>query len=303
MTYSATILQLLLSSPSDLPPEHKEVVIKAIRVWNNSHGRRLGIHFSPTNWEEGSTPAFGEGPQAILNKQVVDTSDIGLVIFTDRLGTPTPTHGSGTVEEIERLHERGKRVAILRNRSPRRSASGTDAAKQALALEEYLGSIQDRALYREYESLDDLLGAVSLLLTNEASEFVPTESAGATLAEREENDLAKGVWPGVEVERSVEVDSRGRPKERTRRYLVLTNDTGVPVTDVSFVYEEPEEEGAHPFDIRPQDHQPVRIMGPGTSQRFPVMQVWGSADSAVCVVSWTDPNGNTRQTRATVVAH
>lgn len=45
MTFAATVAQLLLSSPSDLPLEHREVVIRAIRTWNNSHGRRVGVVF------------------------------------------------------------------------------------------------------------------------------------------------------------------------------------------------------------------------------------------------------------------
>ena len=77
MTFAATVAQLLLSSPCDLPQEHREVVIRAIRTWNNSHGRRVAVIFSPTNWEEGSSPEYGVGPQDALNRHVVDSSLCG----------------------------------------------------------------------------------------------------------------------------------------------------------------------------------------------------------------------------------
>lgn len=302
MTYSATIIQLLLSSPSDLPDPHKEVVVKAIRVWNDSHGRRFGVHYSPTNWEEGSSPEYGVGPQESLNKQVVDTSDLGLVIFSDRIGTPTKSHTSGTVEEIERLHEQGKRVAILRNRYARQPPRGTDGAQQTLELEQYLTMIRDRALYREYGSLDELLGIVSALLTDEALKFEAPATVAETPAELAENDLAKGVWPSVDTERPLGMDPLHRGMNRTRRYLVLTNATGVPATNVSYLFEQAEEESAAPFDLRPQDHKPLQIMAPNSAQRFPLLRASGSPKASVCVVTWTDPEGRTRETRATVVA-
>lgn len=143
MTFAATVAQLLLSSPSDLPQEHREVVIRAIRTWNNSHGRRAAVIFSPTNWEEGSSPEYGVGPQDSLNRQVVDSSDLGLVIFTDRLGTPTKSHESGTVEEIERLHQQGKRVAILRNMAPREPSR--DAASPPHSLPTWRASVTRRS--------------------------------------------------------------------------------------------------------------------------------------------------------------
>jgi len=299
MTYLATVVQLLLSSPSDLPLEHKEVVIRAVRAWNNSRGRRLSVIFSPTNWEEGSSPEYGTSPQKSLNRQIVDTSDAGLAIFTDRLGQKTDTHLSGTVEEVELLHGQGKTVGVLRNLVPRSSATGSEAAEQRAALEAYFEGIKDKALYRTYDSLDGLLGIVSRFLDDIAHETESPADRSETTAERFQNELAIGVWPTVEVESYQETDNKGRLRRKTRPYLVLTNGTGVPVTNVSFRYEDAQGNPEPHFSMR-NDHDPIGIMAPGTAQRFHILQSMGSPGSAMAVVSWTGPDGTERETRATV---
>lgn len=294
MTFAATVAQLLLSSPSDLPHDHREVVIKAIRTWNNSHGRRIAVIFSPTNWEEGSSPEYGVGPQEALNRQVVDSSDVGLVIFTDRLGTPTKTHPSGTVEEIERLHDQGKRVAILRNRCPRDPAMDADQLK---ALSDYLGSVQDKSLYREYRSLDDLLSIVNSLL-NDVAFSIETPDDALASTQGAQNQLAIGVWPRVEHERYQETDNKGRLKTKTEHRLILQNDTGLPVTNVSFAFEDAKGEEAQVFVIGAEE--PLALVAPGAAHRVPLALHMGSPSSAMCVVAWTDPDGEVHETRATV---
>lgn len=89
-------------------------------------------------------------------------------------------------------------------------------------------------------------------------------------------------------------------KTKTRRRLILTNDTGVPVTNVSFRYEDAEGNADIPFDLRPLNHNPIAILSPSGSQGFPILQAMGSPDSAMCVVTWTGPDGLERETRATV---
>ena len=131
MAYSALVLQLLLSAPGDLPDEHKSLIQRSIRLWNNQQARFYQIHFSSTDWKEGGTPAFGDYAQGVLNDQIVDDSDAGIVVFTDRLGTPTPDHESGTAEEIARLRQAGKDVAVLINNTPRPPLTGPAVDEKA----------------------------------------------------------------------------------------------------------------------------------------------------------------------------
>lgn len=296
MTFAATVAQLLLSSPSDLPQEHREVVIRAIRTWNNSHGRRVAVIFSPTNWEEGSSPEYGVGPQDSLNRQVVDSSDLGLVIFTDRLGTPTKTHESGTVEEIERLHDQGKRVAILRNMVPREPSRDAD---QSAALAAYLDSIRDKALYREYRSLEELLAIVNSTLNDVSFGIEPPQQTQASEG-RDHNELSLGVWPSGEHERYQETDSKGNLKTKTEHRIVLRNDTGVPVTDVSIRLEDAK---GNPAEVMRISDEPVARLAPGATHPIPIILHMGSPATALCTVTWTDPDGQEHETSATVSLH
>lgn len=130
MSYNALVLQVLLSSPGDLPTDHRDAIQRAVRHWNNTQGRFFRIHFHTTDWKDGGTPAFGEYAQAVLNEQIVDHSDLGLVVFTDRLGSPTPDHPSGTAEEINNLRNSGRDVAILLNSCPRSPLVGPASIEQ-----------------------------------------------------------------------------------------------------------------------------------------------------------------------------
>ena len=50
-----------------------------------------------------SVPELGDRPQAIINRQLVDGSDLLVGVFWARLGTPTGQAESGSAEEIERF--------------------------------------------------------------------------------------------------------------------------------------------------------------------------------------------------------
>lgn len=233
MTYAATVVQVLLSSPSDLPPEHRDLIHSTIRAWNTNYSRRFGVLFSPTDWQEGVSPSYGQEPQAFINEQLVASSDMGLVVFTSRLGTPTKTHSSGTVEEIDLLHSQGKRVAILRNTTASAPPTTTDAIQQLTALDEYLRSIQDKALYGNYSSNEQLTQIINNTLNNVARDYDPPSEPVSSPAHNSKTNPSFGVWPSVEIERYTETDSKGRLKNKRRLYLTLTNQTGQPVTNVS----------------------------------------------------------------------
>lgn len=296
MTFPAAVVQLLLSSPSDLPSEHRESVIRAIRTWNNSNGRRIGVIYSPTNWQEGSSPEYGRGPQDVLNEQLVDSSDICLAIFTDRLGTATDSHRSGTVEEIERIHGQGKRVAILVNRTPRSPAASVAQAAEAQALAQYLEDIRHTALYREYRELAQLNEIVNNVLNDAAFDFeAPVRVAAA--GEGGNGTSAYGIWPSCTHERRAEADSKGVMKNRTDHRLVLDNRTGQPAHDISVrLVDEADAE----LDVRFMSSTSIRILAPGATYSFSYLAHMGIAEGAMCIVEWSTPEGEVNETRATV---
>jgi hypothetical protein len=74
----------------------------------------------------------------------------------------------------------------------------------------------------------------------------------------------------------------------------------VPVKDVTFRYEDGDGNAVGDFDLRSDRHDTVDVLAPRGSVRFPIIQAWGSPDSALCVVEWTDSAGDRHSTRATV---
>lgn len=307
MAFSALVLQLLLSAPGDLPEEHKSLIQRSIRLWNNQQARFYGIHFSSTDWKEGGTPEFGDYAQGVLNEQIVDDSDAAVVVFTDRLGTPTQEHESGTAEEISRLREAGKDVAVLLNHCVRPPLTGP-AVKEKARLDKYIATVGKQAFIGQYDSEQRLTEVMGALLTRIAGKFrreaerslAPPTAPEGDLGDEEPEDESMGVWPRIEVSESAESDGRGQIRTRRNWALVLESNINSPVRDVGFRYEDGQGNRVDDFDLRWNGHQKVEVLPPHGSVRFPILQAWGSPDTAMCVVSWTDSAGQRHETRATV---
>lgn len=101
MSYNARVFNIMIASPSDV--ERERLIIRdVIYSWNAVHSAKEGIVLLPVSWESHSSPEMGERPQAIINKQTVDKSDLLVAVFGTRIGTETGEYPSGTVEEIEK---------------------------------------------------------------------------------------------------------------------------------------------------------------------------------------------------------
>src|ERR1700677_3816099 len=96
---NASVLRILIASPADVSQE-RQAAQRVISQWNASNSMARGVVLESVLWESHSYPAAGS-PQEVLNQQIVDDCDIVVGIFWTRLGTPTATAASGTVEEIE----------------------------------------------------------------------------------------------------------------------------------------------------------------------------------------------------------
>ena len=144
---TAEVLNILIASPSDVT-EERDVVERVLHAWNASHFERMGVMLRPVRWESHAYPASGDRPQAIINKQIVESGDILIGIFGYRLGTPTGEAQSGTIEEIEEFRKAGKYVALYFSTAdvPR----SADRA-QLEGLEAYKRQRQKDTLYFEFE--------------------------------------------------------------------------------------------------------------------------------------------------------
>lgn len=107
MPVQQTILQVFVASPSDVPEERNllEAVIDELnRVWADS----LGVSYRLYKWELNVKPGIGEEPQAVINAQIPADYDLFIGIFWTKLGSPTKSFQSGTIEELERAISRRK---------------------------------------------------------------------------------------------------------------------------------------------------------------------------------------------------
>ena len=124
----------LIISPADVAREREEVV-DVIHRWNASVGAGRAIRIEPLRWETHAHPDLSGPPQEVVNSQIVDGADFGIAIFWCRLGTPTASHGSGSVEEIDRLIARGAKVMVYRSTAPIAPDQIDDAQRSRLKVQ------------------------------------------------------------------------------------------------------------------------------------------------------------------------
>ncbi len=117
MSYQATAFQFFIASPGDVAKE-RQIIKEVLTEWNYIHSSDKHIILMPIGWETHSAPLMGERPQAIINKQILESSDLLIGVFWTRIGTPTGQSVSGTVEEIEKHIASGKPTMLYFSNAP-----------------------------------------------------------------------------------------------------------------------------------------------------------------------------------------
>jgi hypothetical protein len=198
---TAAVLNILIASPSDVSDE-RDLVERAIHDWNAAHFQSLGILLNPIRWETHAYPASGDRPQAIINRQIVESGDILIGIFGYKLGTPTGAAQSGTIEEIEEFRRAGKYVALYFSTADvPRSANRT----QFEALESYRKERQKDTLYFEFGDNSSLREH----LMRHLPKIVQEVHRKLHLAGRTENTGAESTGP-AKADDSPGVNARGQ---------------------------------------------------------------------------------------------
>ncbi|WP_315070569.1 hypothetical protein [uncultured Microbacterium sp.] len=126
---------------------------QALHSRNDAHGERREISLQPWRWETGAVPILGDTPQALINAQGMDRAEILIALFGSRLGSPTSSAVSGTVEEIERAVGASKLVHLYFSTAP--LPHDVDA-RHLDGLREFRQAIQERGLYGEYHNPTEL---------------------------------------------------------------------------------------------------------------------------------------------------
>ena len=89
----------LLISPSDVL-EERDALTSLVQRWNAQVGTGLNARLELVRWEFHATPDLSDTAQNVINAQLLESCDLGIAVFWSRLGTPTPTYPSGSIEEI-----------------------------------------------------------------------------------------------------------------------------------------------------------------------------------------------------------
>ncbi len=177
MSYAATVVNVMVASPSDVPQERR-IVRDVIAEWNAIHAKDRKTVLMPLGWETHASREMGDRPQAIINGQLLRDADLLVAMFWTRIGSPTGVATSGTVEEIEEHIQTGKPTMVYFSSAPVRPDSIDES--QYRALRELKQSLQARGLVEVYESLSEFRSTFMRQLTQKIiSRFpVPTELSG-----------------------------------------------------------------------------------------------------------------------------
>ncbi len=111
MSYEATVYNVMIASPSDVVAECG-VIRETLSKWNSVHSADKGIVVLPIDWKTHASPAVGDRPQEIINRQVLADADLLVAVFWTRIGSPTGKAPSGTIEEIREHIAAGKPVML-----------------------------------------------------------------------------------------------------------------------------------------------------------------------------------------------
>lgn len=88
--FAANVVRVMIASPSDVS-EARDAVEKAPHGWNSANAQSRSLVLLPWRWETGAVAVMGDHPQALINQQGVDDSDVVIALFGGRLGSPTRT--------------------------------------------------------------------------------------------------------------------------------------------------------------------------------------------------------------------
>lgn len=231
MSFSATVIVVLIASPGDTADERAAIQLQLNR-WNVSRGEREGVVAVPWLYEQHSVPVLGGHPQSVINAQAVVRADVVVAFFDSLLGTETPEAVSGTAEEIKRAHAAGKPVHVyFSTEDIPRSAD----PNQMVKLAQFKKEMESEGLLGEYSSPENLASQVSNAIdfdvnvqnwssaTNRAG-----GSSGAVLEARHDYQREQNG-----------VDSKGRPRYRTiTNHLVVRNKSATTASDIHLTVEE-----------------------------------------------------------------
>lgn len=164
----------LLISPSDVSQE-RDALTNLVQLWNAQVGAGLNARLELVRWESHATPDMSDSPQNVINAQLLESCDLGIAVFWSRLGTPTASYPSGSIEEIYKLIQKGARVLVYFCSRP--IPQEAFLSEQFTKLHEIRAKLYQEGLLATYSDVANLREQVNLHLTNIITQLLSTDRA------------------------------------------------------------------------------------------------------------------------------
>lgn len=288
MPFPATVLRILIASPSDTQDE-RDLLRRVIREWTDDHAEDTGTVLLPVLWETHSLPEMGDRPQAILNRQLAEKCDVLVGAFWTRLGTPTGEEPSGTVEEIRKFMKDGKPVLLYFSDQP--AAPSTIDRAQMDALKDFRDECRREGIVFMYTSPD----ALERLARNHLNRLV-RDRFGVAVPDQARPGAGAQVVARVEHERRGKTDSKGRYRESTHYFLVLENRGVADAHEVGLQFL-PGSGGEDDQNTEPTVYMdvPINHLLAGREVRFPMIVSMGTRPQSDIEISWREDGDDRRK--------
>ena len=153
MSYKARVFKVFVASPSDVTHE-RNIVYNAIFHWNAINAEDKKIVLLPIGWDISGAPEAGRPAQDYINIDLLDKCDVLIGLFWTRVGTPTKSMESGTIEEILRNISAPKLTMLYFSKkaiSPEKIN-----AEQYARLQKFKSEMQSKSFYCEFNDEKEL---------------------------------------------------------------------------------------------------------------------------------------------------
>ena len=278
MTFAATVVRVLIASPSDLRDE-RDSVERVIHRWNARNAAYVGVMLMPTRWETNASAEMGAAAQDIINRQIVDESDILIGMFWTRLGTPTASNVSGTAEELHRFLDGGKPAALFISRLP--ADPHTVDSAQFDALKAFLDEQRSNGLVLDFQTPEEFAALVEDSLTRFVRERFDSQPQPTTERDGVEAAEVRADYQDFGVGEFVVITNYGRGEARN-----ITIDTS------------DDEHVSGAWELMRSD-RPVDYLQSGASFQYRTSSTYATPVRVNCTVRWLNPDdteGSSRQT-------
>lgn len=215
MSYNSRVYRILIASPSDVE-EEREIAVRVIQEWNDLYSFSRKVTLLPLRWETHTAPEYGTRPQEVINRTIVDQSDLLVGVFWTRIGSPTGKADSGTLEEIERVGDAGKPIMLYF------SKVGIDPDRidleQIDKLKQFKTKTYPKGLVESYKSIIEFRDKFSKQLELRVRDLQRNEEIGKIPLSLHFLSVIKGElignYPKITVDRPIVTNFESVPEEK-----------------------------------------------------------------------------------------